>query len=429
MIRPQPLIQIPSPLRPLLNIPSVPPPPRQAPSEMLVVLILAGVQFSHLMDFIMMMPLGPQLMRVFSITPREFGLVVSVYTFSAAFSCFFAALFMDRFDRKKVLLTIYSGLTFGTLLCGLAPTFGCLLAARVLTGIFGGLLQAIILAIIGDIIPQHRRGRATGIVMAAFAVTSVAGVPLGLMIANRLGWNATFLLLAGLTTANLGLAWRYLPSVSGHLAQRRTVSALTGMSMLLKERNTWVAIALTISMMSIFAIMPFVSPFLITVAGLSEGDLAYIYLVGGIASLGMAPLVGRLADRYGARRVFIISSFFSVPALLAFANMGHAGLAMAMLLNTIVSAVGAARMTPWLELINRSINRARRGSFMTLIASVQQLAAASASYAGGWLIGASSAELTRFSQLGAVVAASMVLSSILSLVLRPVPEGDDATAL
>ncbi|MCX6110007.1 MAG: MFS transporter [Proteobacteria bacterium] len=423
MIRSPPLVLGCHPIEAaMLATPTSSPPERPSSSEMLIVLILAGVQFSHLMDFIIMMPLGPQLMRVFHISPREFGLVVSVYTFSAACSCFFAALFMDRFDRKKVLLTIYAGLTVGTFLCGFAPSFGWLLAARVLTGLFGGLLQAIILAIIGDVIPQHRRGRATGLVMAAFAVTSVAGVPLGLMVANSLGWNATFLLLGGFTVCNLGLAWRYLPSVKGHLAQRRTDSAWSGIARLLGEPNTWVAIALTMSMMSIFALMPFVSPFLVAIAGLSEADLPHIYLVAGLASLFMAPLVGRLSDRFGARRVFIISSFFSVPALLAFAHMGHAGFAVALVLNTLVSAVGAARMTPWLELINRSVDSGRRGSFMTLIASVQQLAAAGASYGGGWMIGANSEELAKFSQLGIVVAASMIASSILSLLLRPVVE-------
>ena len=397
-------------------------------AELFIVLVLAGVQFSHLMDFIMMMPLAPQLMRVFGINAREFGLVVSVYTFSAAISCFCAALFMDRFDRKTVLMTVYSGLVLGTVACGFAPNFHLLLGARVITGVFGGLLQAVIFAILGDVVAESRRGRATGIVMAAFAVTSVAGVPVGLIIANRWGWNATFLSLGGLSFANLLLAWRVIPPVREHLklaaaqaaAGQRRAGPLSAISGLLRERNTWVAILIIITMMSIFAIMPFISPFLVSIVGIGEGELPTVYLWGGLASLIVSPLIGRLSDKYGARRVFIISSFFSIPAVIAFASLGHATLAWATVLNTVLSAVGAGRMTPSMDLINSSVDQQRRGSFMTLISSVQQLSASAASLGGGMILGEGTAGLHRFGILGWIVAGTMIASSLLSLLLRPV---------
>ena len=394
----------------------------QAPRrELLLVLILAGVQFSHIMDFVIMMPLGPQLMRVFGIAPKQFGLVVSVYTLSASVSCFLAALFMDRFDRKRVLVCIYAGLVIGTFLCGMAPTFSALVAARVVTGIFGGLLQAVILSIIGDVVHPSRRGQATGMVMAAFAVASVVGVPIGLSIANHFGWQMTFILLAIVSALNFILAVRFLPPVRGHLARPQVAAGvLTDMLSLLSLRATWVAIALISTMMSIFAMMPFVSAFLVTVVGITEGDLPTVYMFAGVASFFISPTIGRLSDRWGARRIFVSSSIVAIPAIILFSLLKQAGLVMAISLNTLVAAVGAARMTPSLTLINSSVTSERRGRFMTLIASVQQLFAAVASYGGGMILGEGSAGLDRFPVLGAIVAASMLLSSLLSFLIKPV---------
>ena len=387
--------------------------------ELLLILILAGVQFSHILDFVIMMPLGPQLMRMYGIAPREFALVVSVYTLSASVSCFCASFFMDRFDRKAILISVYTGLVGGTFLCGMAPTFAALVAARAITGMFGGLLQPIILAIIGDLIPQSRRGQATGMVMAAFAVSSVVGVPVGLTLANNYGWQVAFLTLAIVSGLNLILAWRQLPRVRAHLInQSRSNGVLNDMIAILRLPNSWVAIALITSMMSIFAFTPFVSPFLVQIVGIAESDLPTVYVFAGLASFIVSPLIGRLSDRFGARRVFISSSVVAVPAMLFFSNLPKTSLFVAISTNTLVAAVGAARMTPSLTLINGSVSSELRGRFMTLIASVQQLSAAFASFAGGMLLGDQANSLTRFPVLGGIVAMSMVISSLLSLLIR-----------
>lgn len=400
--------------------------------ELLLVFILAGVQFSHIIDFVIMMPLGPQLMRMFGIAPREFALVVSVYTLSASLSCFGASFFMDRFDRKKTLLLVYAGLVVGTFVCGLAPNFPSLVAARSITGVFGGLLQPIILAIIGDLIPESRRGQATGIVMAAFAVSSVVGVPIGLSLANSFGWQTTFITLAVFSAMNLALAWRRLPPVTSHITKRVPSSGmLQDMVAILKLPNSWVALVLITTMMSIFTFTPFVSPFLVQIVGIAEADLPTVYMFGGAASFVVSPLIGRIADRFGARRVFISSSVVAVPAMLIFSNLQKTSLGVAVAMNTLVAAVGAARMTPSLALINGSVASALRGRFMTLIASVQQLAAACASYIGGLILGESSIGLARFPVLGGIVATSMVISSLLSLLIKieqkPAHGGDAKT--
>jgi predicted MFS family arabinose efflux permease len=387
--------------------------------ELLLVLILAGVQFSHIIDFVIMMPLGPQLMRTFGIAPREFALVVSVYTLSASLSCFGASFFMDRFDRKKTLIFAYTGLVVGTFVCGLAPSFPALVAARSITGMFGGLLQPIILSIIGDLIPPSRRGQATGIVMAAFAVSSVVGVPVGLSLANTFGWQATFTALAVISSLNLLLSWLQLPPITSHLKMQGSSSGmLRDMAAILKLPNSWVAIALITAMMSIFAFTPFVSPFLVQIVGISEADLPTVYMFAGAASFIVSPLIGRLSDRFGARRIFISSSVVAVPAMLLFSNLQKTSLTVAVAMNTLVAAVGAARMTPSLALINGSVSSELRGRFMTLIASVQQFSAAFASFIGGLLLGDTADSLSRFPVLGGIVATSMVISSLLSLLIK-----------
>lgn len=382
-----------------------------------LVAVLAGVQLSHILDFVILMPLGPQLMRALAIDTHQFSLLVSVYTFSAAISCFLASLVMDRFDRRKVLLGVYAGLVVGTLACGMASSFSSLLLARVVTGLFGGLLQAIILAIIGDVVPRAEQGRATGMVMAAFAVSSVLGVPLGLAIANRFGWNATFLAIVLFSGLNWAMVWWKVPPVRVHLNVTANAAVVGDMKSLLLNPATWMASLLIISMMSIFAFFPFISPFLVQVLGVSEDSLPQIYLVQGLTTMLSTPVIGKLCDRYGPRQVFISCSLIAMGLILVFSHLQSASLAVVIMLNAALAAIGIGRMTPSMHLINRSVGSEQRGSFMTLVAGVQQLAASGASYLGGLLL--SGAEgMRQFGQVGVIVAVTMVLSIAISLKVR-----------
>lgn len=377
--------------------------------EWIFLLILAGVQFSHILDFVIMMPLGPQLMRGFGIDVGSFSMLVSIYTFAAALSCFIASFGMDYFDRKKVLTFVYAGLVVGTFMCGLAPSFSFLLFARTITGVFGGLLQAIILSVLADLIPLEKRGQATGIVFAAFAVSSVLGVPLGLALANHWGWNGPFLLLGVFCSINLWFVYKFIPSLSQHLTTRVRGKVLENFSHLLGHANTLVAAVLTMSMMTTFAMFPFVSPFLVGVIGVQETNLPEIYLAGGLASLITAPVLGRLSDRYGARPVFVVCSLLSVGGVLAFTYMPYGSYFLVICLNMVVAALGSGRMTPYMELLNRSVPSELRGSFMTLIAAVQQLSASGASYLGGMILNTDKG-LENFVIIGWVVGASMLIS-------------------
>jgi predicted MFS family arabinose efflux permease len=156
--------------------------------ERLVVLILAAVQFTTIVDFMIVMPLGPQLMRSLQIDPAQFGVIVSSYTFAAGIAGLVATTIVDRFGRRTTFMTLNAGFLLGTLFCGLAPTYELLVASRIATGAFGGILGGMAMAIIGDVFPEERRGRATGSLMTGFALASVAGVPLGQLLGTSVGW-------------------------------------------------------------------------------------------------------------------------------------------------------------------------------------------------------------------------------------------------
>ena len=205
--------------------------PHQAPArEWSILAILVGVHFIHIMDFMIMMPLGPQFMRLFEITPPQFGFLVSIYTFSAGLCGFFAAFVIDRFDRKTVLIVLCGGFAAATLLCALAPNYPMLLAARAVAGAFGGMMGAVVFSIIGDIIPEYRRGAATGTVMSAFSLAAVLGLPIGLFLANLSDWRAPFFFLTVLGVLIIAAAWRALPPLRGHLPPFRPARRCPGLA-------------------------------------------------------------------------------------------------------------------------------------------------------------------------------------------------------
>lgn len=375
-----------------------------------------------------MMPLGPQFMRVFGTGPAEFGLVVSVYTFGAAASGFLAAFHIDRFDRKVALLGIYAGFCVATALCALAPGFWTLLIARAAAGIFGGIAGSVIYAIVGDLIPEARRGTAMGVIASAFSISSIAGVPVGLFLANHFNWRAPFILLSAGGVLIWIMAWRTLPRIDRHLGRGPGRPALAQLAVIFRHRNHLTAFALTATLMFAgFSVIPFISPYMVANVGLKETDLPWLYFFGGLATLFTSRLIGRLTDRYGSKRVFRVVATISVLPLLVTTNLPPVPVPVAIAGSILFMVFVSGRFIPLMALVTASVEPQLRGSFLAFNASIQQLFAGLAAFTAGLIMGhAADGRITHYNLVGALAVVATFACIWLSTRVRPAapqPEG------
>lgn len=372
-------------------------------NETLLLFILAGIQFTHIVDFMIIMPLGPTLMRFFLIGPKEFGLLVSSYTLSAGVSGLLSIFYVDKFDRKHVLLLTYLGFILGTLFCGLADTYIWLILARVATGAFGGVTNATIFSIVSDIIPFERRGKASGIIMSAFSLATVLGVPIGLLIASQWNWKTPFLILVLLCIIIWIISFVILPNVREHLSAEVQKAHHT-LFALLKDKNVILAFLFMSSLMLAgFSVIPFISPYLVANVKILESELSYIYFVGGVTTLFTANLIGKLADKLGKKETFLtIASISTIPIGLI-TNLGQVGLVLTLGVTTLFFVFVSGRMVPAIAILSSVVSSEKRGIFLSLNTSVQQFASAFASFLSSSIIGKNfHEELTNYWMVGIV---------------------------
>lgn len=343
--------------------------------------------FAHIMDFMIIMPLGPQLMRLFNISPQEFSLLVASYTITAGVSGFFSAFFIDRYDRKKSLVIMYAGFALGTLACAMAPTYAFLLLARSLTGAFGGVLGALILSIVSDVVPLERRAQGIGFVMASFGVASVFGVPFGLFLAGKFSWHAPFLFLGGLAILITFLVMAAVPSLTKHLRNEGHHSPMEVLRQIFGRRNARLGLTFTaVLMLGHFTIIPFLATYLVGNVGFSENDLTYIYLVGGVCTLLFSPWVGRMADRFGRLKIFTIFGSLVIIPIIVITNLTPVPLAVALFISAVFFIFSNGRMVPSTTMETAVIKPEVRGSYMSIRSSVQQLTSGLASFIAGLII-------------------------------------------
>jgi predicted MFS family arabinose efflux permease len=375
--------------------------------EWLVLLVLSGIQFSQIVDFMVLMPLGTQLMRDFDITPTQLGFFVSIYTIAAALSGFFSALVIDRFDRRLAILALYGCFAATLAACALAPGYAALLAARTAAGAFGGVVAANIFTIVADLVPESRRGRAFGAVMSAFSLASILGVPISLALALRFTWRAPYVFLACLCAGVLASAWFVIPPVRAHLAAGRERNALVQIRRVFGEPNHLRIFAFSSTLVfSGFLVFPFIAPYLVANAGVSESELPFVYLIAGIAALVTARLAGGWSDSVGRRTVFAACAVGTAVAALAMTTLPRSPLFVAVLVSMLMFAASSARMVPAMALITSGAEPRLRGSVMSFNASIQQLAAGTASFVASLVVGRSAeGELTHYWMVGILSAA------------------------
>ena len=383
--------------------------------EKILLLILASINFTHILDFMIMMPLGNYLMPYFKISPQQFTFLVAAYTLSAGFSGFVAAFFVDQYDRKKVLLTGYVGFLAGTLACGFAPTYHLLLAARLLAGIFGGLIGAQVLSIISDAFSYTRRATAMGAVMSSFSIASTIGVPFALYLANIFSWHIPFILVGTVGIILIPLIIRFVPVQTAHIQKDedpgKRIEVLKQVVQNPKQRMALVFSGLI--MMGHFLIIPFINPYMEFNNHYSKSQTPMIYLVGGIAAFFAANLLGKLADRHGKLKVFTICVLLSLPLVLVITSLPPIQFSIVLVLFAFWFTLSTGRGVTAQALVSNVVEPKKRGSFMSFNSSIQQLGTSAASLIAGLVvIKGEHGEIFRYEWLG-YLSVLVLLSCVL----------------
>jgi DHA1 family inner membrane transport protein len=358
--------------------------------ERIILFLLAALNFTHILDFMIMMPLGNYLIPALKISAFQFSILVASYSVSAFFSGLAIAMFIDRFDRKKSLLIAYIGFLIGTLACGIAPTYGLLLAARILAGLFGGIIGAQVLSIVADLFTYERRGRAMGAVMSAFAAASILGVPISLYLTNlfKFNWHIPFILIGSLGAIFVPLIIRYVPSLTGHIKPKENrghlFHALITVCKVPEQRSALIFSCLL--MMGHFLIIPFINPYLEFNKGFSKDLTPMIYLAGGTASLIAAIFLGRFSDRKGKLPVFTWSVLMSLPMVLIITAMPGVHFSIVLAFFAVWFVVATGRAITAQAMISEVVAADQRGSFMSVNGSVQQLGSGIAALSAGAIV-------------------------------------------
>lgn len=382
------------------------------PYQKFVVAVLAFLQFTVVLDFMILSPLGAILLKELHVNTKQFGAVVSAYAFSASAAGILAAGFADKFDRKKLLLFFYSGFVLGTLLCGIAPSYEFLLVARMVTGLFGGVIGSISFAIIADLFPFEARGRVMGFVMTAFSASQVLGIPLGLYLSNLWGWHAPFLMIVAISaTIGVLIAIRLKP-INEHLKSPSDRNALRHLLKTLAEpRYFWAFAATTLLAVGGFMLMPFGSTFSVYNMGIPLDKLPAIYVATGVASFIAGPLLGRLSDSIGKYPTFFAGTSLGIALVIYYCGLGVTPLGVVIALNIVLFIAITARMVSAQALSSAVPDPGDRGAFMSINSSLQQLAGGVASSLAGFIVVQTpSGPLEHYDELGYVVAGAMTIT-------------------
>lgn len=379
--------------------------------QVFVVVILALLQFTVVLDFMILSPLGDILMKTLDLSPSRFGSVVSAYAISAGISGILAAGFADKFDRKKMLLFFYTGFVIGTLFCGLANSYESLFVARIVTGIFGGVISAVGMAIITDLFSLQQRGRVLGYVQMAFAASQILGVPIGLWLADTFSWNAAFFMIVGLALLiGLAVLWKLKP-LKEHLKIQTDKSAFTHLRHTLKKKNYRIGfIATAILSMGGFMIMPFTSAFIVNNVGIAQSSLPIIFLFTGLSSIIIMPVIGKLSDRYSKMLLFTIGTCIASVMIVIYTNLTPVPVWMVILINMILFMGIMSRMVPATALNSAIPEAVDRGAYMSINSSLQQMSGGLAAIFAGFIVkqDGKSAPLQNFDVLGYIMLGFMI---------------------
>jgi predicted MFS family arabinose efflux permease len=384
--------------------------------QQFAIFILAITQFTVILDFMVMSPLGDILMKSLSLKPAHFGLAVSAYAFSAGISGLLTAGFADKFDRKKLLLFFYTGFIVGTFLCGIANTYPLLVGARVITGLFGGVIGSISMAIIADLFDLQHRGRVMGFIQMGFGASQVLGIPIGLYLANAWGWHAPFLWVGVMALIVAIMIAVRLKPLTKHLAVQRDKSAIAHLLHTVAKKDYRIGFTAT-ALLSIggFMMMPFGSAFAINNLKITQHQLPIIFMVAGLSTLVIMPIIGKLSDRIDKFRIFAIASAWMIGMVLIYTNLSATPLWLVLIFNVLMMAGIMSRMVPSTALITGIPALQDRGAFMSVNASLQQIAGGVAAAIAGMIVVQKSkySPLEHYNTLGYIISVITIIGVML----------------
>ena len=391
--------------------------------QKLILYLLACVQFTNIMDFMIMMPMGPILMKAFDITAREYSFLVSAYSLSAGICGFIAAFFVDKFDRKDVLTIAYVGLLIGTFACSIAPTYTMLMLARIVAGVFGGVLGSQVIAIVGDTISYEHRAEGMSIIMAAFSTASVLGVPLGMYLASTISWHIPFMFVVVVGFVNLLLIYKYLPSLRSHINQSLIKpSPFAVLTNIWKDSNQMMALGLSVIIMfGHFCTIPSLSPYLTLNVGMSVDNVSLIYLVGGAVTIFSARIVGKIADQKGKYFIFAIcGTLFLIPVFLMTNLQPGTSLPLILFVTSMFFLFANGRTITMQAIVSGVVDNQQRGGFTSINSSMIQLGSGAASLVGGLIVEkAPNGTLLHYEWVGYMSISFMIVGIILGKYIRP----------
>ena len=385
----------------------------------MLLIVLASINFTNIMDFMIMMPLQEFLVPVFHVTPREFSFLVSAYAFSAFLSSLTASFVVDRFDRKNSLLFAYTGFVIGTLACGFASSYMMLISARIFTGVFGGLIGAQVLSIVGDTFPYEKRGRAMGILMSAFSLAAVAGVPFGLYIAAHINWQVPFIGIGILGIIIMPFLIGVVPKMKSHIQKSEDKKSFEIYKSIWHSRNQQLGLLMMFTLiLSHFLTIPFIAPFLEKNIGFAKNQIALMYSIGGAVSLLSAPFIGKLSDKIGKHKVFTIFLLLSMIPVFLLTNMPKIPYYYVLGVTAMFFLFAGGRMVPAQAIITSIVPPHLRGGFMNINSSTIQLGTGLAAFIAGSIVTKNNLdELVHYPVVG---YCSMTISLICLIVMRNV---------
>lgn len=391
------------------------------PYQVFLIVILTFLQFTIILDFMVLSPLGDHLMKEMHLTPEQFGWVVSSYAISAGISSLIASGFTDRFDRKNLLIFFYTGFVIGTLFCALAHKYEYLLLARVFTGIFGGVIGSISFAIMTDLFAMQVRGRVMGFMQMAFAASQILGIPIGLYFADTLGWNFPFFMIVGLSIPVGVIIIFFMKPVNAHLALQTKQNPFHQLIRVASTNRYLKGFAATILLATGgFMLMPFGSAFSVNNLGVRPDQLFMIFMVTGIVSMIMGPIIGKASDKFGKYNLFVIGSIWSIIMVIYYCNLSVVPLWVVFVANSLLFLGVTARMISSSALLSGVPEPRDRGTFMSVNASVQYIAGGIATAIAGQIVyrASETSPLENYPILGYVVAGTTVITIIMMYFLN-----------